>query len=103
MSDANAQLTELFASYGRRLPARIAAVASAIERIADEAGALAEARMLAHRLAGNAGSFGYPDVGRAMAAIERALAVSPIDAAAIADALAAADRAAAAPPLTERP
>ncbi len=100
MSDP--RLDELYRKYAARLPDRVEAVADALARGRTDPHALADARALVHRLAGNAGSFGYPDVSRAMSGIERALSANPVDWPAITDVLGAARTAAARPPIIGR-
>lgn len=66
---------ELAQEYLLALPERAAEIRDAARRGQHgDAQALAEARNLAHRLRGTAGSFGMPEVGRLAGAIEDALA-----------------------------
>lgn len=70
-----AALDELRRRFVERSAGRIAELGELVARIA--AGADGEtvraARRIAHELAGGAGSFGHPELGRAAAALEAAL------------------------------
>lgn len=92
---AAARLIELRASFGERLRVRLDELALALSRAREGAvESRDEARMLAHRLAGTAGSYGYDGAGRHAATIELLLAAeAPLgdaDWRVIAEALAAA-------------
>jgi HPt (histidine-containing phosphotransfer) domain-containing protein len=66
---------ELSIEYLLALPARVEEIKVAITRgRSGDASAVDEARNLAHRLRGTAGSFGVPEIGRLSGAIEDALA-----------------------------
>jgi len=68
------RLAELRAGFGEKLVARLDELAAALTRArAGDGIARAEARMLAHRLAGTAGSYGYAGAGRHATVIEQAL------------------------------
>lgn len=74
-AEAAQRLIELRASFGARLEIRLDELAAALGRARE--GSLEsrdEARMLAHRLAGTAGSYGYDGAGRHAATIELLLA-----------------------------
>jgi HPt (histidine-containing phosphotransfer) domain-containing protein len=80
---ARARLVELRDGFATRLGERLVELEALIEQAqpveqAQPAGpgptaAFAEAIGAAHRLAGTAGSYGFPEVGEAAAALERAL------------------------------
>lgn len=73
-----AALAELRAEYEASLPTQLAALASAMERAASDAGALREAITLAHQLYGTGGSMGLAAVSEAARRLERALeAIDP--------------------------
>jgi len=74
--DLAPSLEQLRGDFAARLPAKLAAVAEALEavRAAPENAALIEtATRLAHRLHGTAGAYGFPDVGEAAGRFEDAL------------------------------
>jgi HPt (histidine-containing phosphotransfer) domain-containing protein len=101
---AQARLDALRAGFAARLRERLAELEALVQRAhGGDAGALRPALAAAHRLAGTAGSYGYPDVGDAAAALERALQrvdAEPREARAWDDARAALARAhASAPPV----
>jgi HPt (histidine-containing phosphotransfer) domain-containing protein len=94
-AEAAQRLVELRAAFGDRLKVRLDELAEALARARE--GALEsrdQARLLAHRLAGTAGSYGYDGAGRHAATIELLLAAdAPLGEAdwrVIAEALAAA-------------
>lgn len=64
-SDLEAELAELRLAFVRRLPGQLARFESLLE-----ASSLAELEREVHSLAGSAGSFGYPDIGRAARGLE---------------------------------
>ncbi|MDP3505636.1 MAG: response regulator [Myxococcales bacterium] len=64
------ELAELRRQFAERLPEKLAALEAAIETSRQEGGLHGEARMLAHRLRGSAGSYGYPGLGEAMGVVE---------------------------------
>lgn len=66
MSDFAAQLAELRRGYVASLPRKLDEIADALDRRS-----LADARALAHRLKGTAGSYGVASVGAAASAIEQ--------------------------------
>jgi len=71
IAHARDRLAELRNGFGRRLCERVAEIEAAVEAAcAREDGALARARILAHKLAGTAGSYGFHDVGEAAAELE---------------------------------
>ncbi len=70
------QLAALRREYGEQLPALITELAGVVRSLhagSEGANAVAHARNLAHRLHGTAGSYGYPEVGRAAARVEALL------------------------------
>ncbi len=70
------ELNQLQSSYGASLPEKVRTLAQALHRVRrqpDDSGAFVEARLLAHRLKGSAGSFGFDMVGDAAARLEEAL------------------------------
>ena len=72
-AELEAVLAELRAEYEITLPAKLAELAGALHaaRSAEgDARAFAQARLLAHRLGGTAGSYGFFEFGRAAARIE---------------------------------
>lgn len=74
-AEAAQRLIELRAAFGDRLKVRLDELGQALARARE--GAVEwrdEARMLAHRLAGTAGSYGYDGAGRHAATIELLLA-----------------------------
>lgn len=71
---AQARFDALRAGFAVRLRERLAELDALVHRAREgSAEALGPALAAAHRLAGTAGSYGYPDVGEAAAALERAL------------------------------
>lgn len=71
---AAARLAELRAGFGAKLAARLDELGQALERArAGEVAAREHALMLAHRLAGTAGSYGYAEASRHATIIEIAL------------------------------
>lgn len=89
------RLAELRAGFGEKLLARLDDLAAALTRArAGDGIARTEARLLAHRLAGTAGSYGYAGASRHATAIEQALEVDgALDDAAWAEVFAALDAA----------
>lgn len=76
MAAIRAALAVLHAEYGRTAPAQLAELAGCVERArrGDAPGeALAEARRLAHRIHGSAGSCGWPALSEAAGRIEDTL------------------------------
>jgi chemotaxis protein histidine kinase CheA len=70
-----AALKELQAEYARYLPGIVAKLAASLRRAKEhpeDAAALEQARMQAHKLRGSAGSYGFADVGDAAVRIEDA-------------------------------
>jgi len=83
-----AALGELRRRFVERSAGRIAELEELLARLSDgpDAGAARAARRIAHELAGGAGSFGHPELGRAAAALEarlRALEAGEGDVAAV--------------------
>jgi len=67
-------LATLRKEYGRQLPSRVRDLVAALARARESAGPDAEALMLAHRLAGTAGSYGWAEVSKCARGIEEELA-----------------------------
>ncbi|HUF50480.1 MAG TPA: Hpt domain-containing protein [Longimicrobiales bacterium] len=65
-------MDELTALYRSALPARIAELEAARARLAVDAGAVTDMRRIAHALRGSGGTYGFPDVSAAAAAVEDA-------------------------------
>jgi len=65
---ADDELHEILGPYVRGLPARAAAIRSALDH-----GDLATVRYLAHQLKGSAGSYGFPSITAAATAVDRAV------------------------------
>ncbi len=72
------ELEQTLQRFRSRLPARIAELQAAIERVRDDDTPEHEARGLAHRLAGTAGSYGHAEVSTAARRLELALS-TPVD------------------------
>lgn len=72
---ALAKLGQLRDRFAGRLHERLTELGETVRRAHAEPteGALAEATAVAHRLAGTAGSYGFVEVGEAVAALERSL------------------------------
>jgi two-component system OmpR family response regulator len=69
-------LQDVVASYGTRLPSKLTEILAAFETMGGDAideAAYARLYQLTHRLAGTAATFGFPEVGSAAAALERAV------------------------------
>ncbi|MFY0539380.1 Hpt domain-containing protein [Nannocystis pusilla] len=79
---ADASTAELLASmrrdYTRQLPSSLAALARAVVHAPSGATAQADARMLAHRLRGTAGSYGHPAIGELAGRLEQRLAAGDL-------------------------
>ncbi|MDP3232740.1 MAG: response regulator [Myxococcales bacterium] len=75
-----AELAELKRQFTARLPEKLDALELAIETAKLEGTRLGDARMLAHRLHGSAGSYGYPALGEAMGVVEDLLKATPASA-----------------------
>lgn len=61
------ELDKLFRSYVQRLPEKlenIGGIVNSLHADRDTGGLLSELHMLVHKLAGSAGSYGCPDVGK---------------------------------------
>lgn len=71
--DPWAELAEVRRAYAARLPDKLAELRAALEAARAGEEPLVEARHVAHRLAGSAGSYGHPAVSAAVAEIEHAL------------------------------
>lgn len=69
--DVERALAELRREYARELPAKVSAIVEALAR-----NDRATATLLAHRLRGTAGSYGFAEVSAAAATIEAALEAS---------------------------
>lgn len=68
------KLARARAEYGEKLRGRLDELVELVRRArAEEAGALAQAQQLAHRLCGTAGSFGFKEVSDALAVVDQAL------------------------------
>ena len=70
-------LSSMQADYATRLPSRLAELVRALDELRDgvhEGSSVEEARILAHRMRGTAGAFGFAGVGDDAAVIEEALA-----------------------------
>jgi len=63
--------------FGARLPERLAELEAAVEKARTDRNATSEARKIAHRLRGSAGSYGYGAVGAAVGLVEDLLADVP--------------------------
>ena len=74
------QLEELRAQFGERLPQRLAELEAAIAEARADLSRAPDARGLAHKLRGTAGSYGFPLVGEAAGGIEDLLAAITKDA-----------------------
>jgi len=62
------ELDKLFRSYVLRLPEKLESIVGIVNSLhadRDTGGLLSELHMLVHKLAGSAGSYGCPDVGKA--------------------------------------
>jgi len=71
--ELQAEMDKLHAEYGRELPAKLDELRRAVRRARErpsEVKLQQEARTLAHRLSGTAGSYGFPDESSAAAVIE---------------------------------
>ncbi|OIP28784.1 MAG: hypothetical protein AUK47_28985 [Deltaproteobacteria bacterium CG2_30_63_29] len=64
------QFAELGRQFGSRLPDRLAELTRAVAAAKDDSSLLSEAMVLAHRLRGSAGSYGYAPVGLAVGLVE---------------------------------
>ncbi|MFZ6184233.1 Hpt domain-containing protein [Nannocystis pusilla] len=88
---ADASTAELLAAmrrdYTRQLPSSLAALARAVVAAGSGAAAPADARMLAHRLRGTAGSYGHPAIGELAGRLEQRLAAGDLSPAPLADLL----------------
>lgn len=71
------ELAELRRQFAERLPEKLTALELALESSKLEGGLLADARLLAHRLRGSAGSYGYPALGEAMGVVEDFIKAAP--------------------------
>ncbi len=78
--EAAAKLAALREGFADRLRVRIEELELALESAASgEHGGRARAELLAHRLSGTAGSYGFPDVGSAAAQLEAVLRPTTFD------------------------
>ena len=71
-----AQMERLRGAYGRKLPARLSAIADALRSLVDggwEPDKVEASARLAHNLAGTGETFGYPELGRAARVLELAI------------------------------
>ncbi len=76
--DGDPELKKLRAEFAASLPERLKKIKEALKAGgASEAGAIAELRQQAHKLAGLGGSYGYPELSELSAAIEDQIEVSP--------------------------
>lgn len=97
-ADPRESLAAVIAAFRERLPTRVRELTNALARArGGEATATAEARSLAHRLAGTAGSYGHVEAGCHAAAIEEQLGGDTPDWGAVEAALAALTASAARP------
>ncbi len=64
------ELAELRRAFGKKLPERVEELRRAIQEVKQDLSALDKARMLAHRLRGSAGSYGYATVGELVGLVE---------------------------------
>jgi HPt (histidine-containing phosphotransfer) domain-containing protein len=71
--DVQAALAVLRTDYAARLPALIQSLLDLVEEAGERPGVAEEARLLAHRLRGTAGSYGFVDVSEAAGRIEDAI------------------------------
>lgn len=69
-TDPGLELAALARDYAERLPGKVAELKGAIEQARSDVSAIGAARMLAHRLCGTAGSYGFSAVGELMGQIE---------------------------------
>ena len=69
-----AALAELREQYARELPLVFVALAAAVSALRADPDAVTEAKGMAHRLRGTAGSYGFQAVSDAAAQLESALA-----------------------------
>jgi|GEM_PF-2485153 len=71
LADARDKLAELRNGFKARLRERVAELEAAVQSAsAGEAGGVQRTEALAHKLAGTAGSYGFPEVGEAAAELE---------------------------------
>ena len=82
-SDLEAELAALHAQFAQHLPARLAELEAAAAWAEVDHSRIADARGLAHRLRGSAGSYGYPALGEAVGYVEDLLAEAQADPSAI--------------------
>jgi chemotaxis protein histidine kinase CheA len=85
---------EMRAAYALELPGEVEALMAAVQRARSEQGRAeltVEARRIAHRLCGTAGSYGFTEIGEAAAELEVALKAIEIAASAPAEAWAKID------------
>jgi diguanylate cyclase (GGDEF)-like protein len=78
--DPSKGLARLRQEYARALPAKLDSLAAALDRLRETPGSadlLEAARLLAHRLRGTAGSYGFVDVSAAAGRIEDILVEAP--------------------------
>ncbi len=73
MERALAELRRRFRERARTRVGELRPLVAALARGGDDDGVRRRARRLAHELAGGAGSFGHPELGRAAAALEALL------------------------------
>jgi HPt (histidine-containing phosphotransfer) domain-containing protein len=74
MASVEEELAALVREYAAQLPGKIAEIDAAVAALrAGGDGALERARLLAHRLGGTAGSYGFQQVGDAAMELERAI------------------------------
>lgn len=83
LSDLKAELAALHAQFAEKLPARLDELEAAVARAEIDHGHIVDARGLAHRLRGSAGSYGHPALGEAVGYVEDLLAEAQSDPSAI--------------------
>ncbi len=72
------ELAGLKRQFAEGLPEKLRALELALEASKRQGARLGEARMLAHRLRGSAGSYGFPALGEAMGVAEELLSAPPV-------------------------
>lgn len=68
--EAQDALRLLREGFSARLPEKLAELQDAVDRVSSDPSATDQARVMAHRLRGSAGSYGYPEVGIAVGRVE---------------------------------
>ena len=73
-SNLIAELQALRARFAAKLPEKLRELGASVTRAKTDPQSIAEAQLLAHRMRGSAGSYGYPELGEAMGFAEDLLA-----------------------------